>query len=224
MNCHTCHDLLQSRLGGPPAEGPAGLEEHLRQCPDCAGLDRAVGRLAEGLRLLTPPAPPADLAGRITARLCAEARRRRNARLRAAAGLAVAAGLLVALGVRLFRGAPTPPAPVPEVGTHRPDPERPPPLRESVAEAGSALASLTGRTAGETVGETASLLPLVHGPELSAPDAPLPLEPPTRPFREAGAGVSAGLEPVADSARRALGMLLRDMPPMGEDPQADTPP
>jgi hypothetical protein len=92
-------------------------------------------------------------------------------------------------------------------------------LRDSVAEAGSAVASLTSRTAGATLGETAALLPLVAGPALPplGEEVEPMVEPPTRPFRAAGAGVSAGLEPVADSARRALGLFLRDLPPMGAE-------
>jgi hypothetical protein len=38
------------------------------------------------------------------------------------------------------------------------------------------------------------------------------MEPPTRPLREAGEGVSEGLEPVTTSARRAVDLFLRELP------------
>jgi hypothetical protein len=84
-----------------------------------------------------------------------------------------------------------------------------------VAEAGSAVASLTTRTADETVGQTWHLLPGAVAPTLAALGVDTPLEPATGPLREAGEGVSAGLEPVTSSARRAAQMLLRDLPAQG---------
>jgi hypothetical protein len=39
-----------------------------------------------------------------------------------------------------------------------------------------------------------------------------PLKPSAEPYREAGAELSAGLDPVANSARRAVGLFLRDLP------------
>jgi hypothetical protein len=107
----------------------------------------------------------------------------------------------------------TDPAAGPTAGAARPQPEEPAPLRGSVAEAGTAMAALTSRTASETVDQTRSLLPLLPTSTVEVLSAgPAPLEPPLEPLREASAGVSAGLAPVAESARRAVGLFFRDLP------------
>jgi hypothetical protein len=77
------------------------------------------------------------------------------------------------------------------------------------------VASLTSRTADETVRQTRMLLPM--GPALPPIDLQPRLEPPTTTLREAGEGVMEGLEPMASSARRAVGLLLHDLPPMGAE-------
>lgn len=217
MNCNTCHDLLQQRLDAPAVSLDPALEQHLRDCPRCRALDAAAGRLTDGLRLLAPPVPPVDLANRIVGRVLAARRARRQVRRRVLAVLAVAASLLLGLGLRFFPSGPEKGrAPsVPPVASKKPQPVPPAPpegpkLRESVAEAGEAVAAWTARTAGEAVGETRLLLPPMPTPSLDLPS----LDPPTAPLKEAGAGVTAGLQPVTDSWRRAAGMFLREVPPM----------
>jgi hypothetical protein len=252
MNCRAFHDLLQQYLDGEGA-GPGGrsegsapeglsphpnpspqrgeglaqerLNDHLRDCPGCRALFLAARRLREGLRLLTPPAPPADLAGRIVGQVGGRRGRRAGRLLALAAAGALAAGLLAALaphpGTRPQPGPAPRPAEVPASapvarGKPAPRPATPVRLRDSVAEAGSAVAALTSRTADETVGPTRALLPAVSpGVERLALDNSV--EAPTGPLREAGEGVSEGLEPVARSARRAVGLLLRELPPGLED-------
>jgi hypothetical protein len=252
MSCRVCHDLIQRHLDGsapPPGEqrgssplswgapdrgdepgGSPEIDRHLHECPRCATLFAAAHRLREGLRLLVPPAPPAGLADRLTARLCAEAGRHRRRRWTAGSlgALAAAAAVLLALGLAL-QGTPREPGAqtLASVATDKGAPDRPA-VRESMAEAGSAVAALTGRTADATLSQTAGLLPpLLEAwaqTPLASPDTvePPPLEAPARPFREAGAGLSAGLEPVADSARRAVDLFLRDLPSvaLGEGPAA----
>jgi hypothetical protein len=224
-----------TRVAGDGVD-PAECTAHARACPACAERLAAARLLTEGLRILVLPAPPAGLALRISASLAAEARARRRRHWRRRAGLAVAAaaaGLLVLLSRPWWHGA----SPGPQTqgllarsddtraspGEQR---ERPAPVRESVAQAGSAALALTSRTADATVGPTAFLWPLMsarspvqtplglgggHDPALEEP-----LETPARPFKEAGAELSAGLEPVAQSARRAVGLFLRDLAsPMG---------
>ena len=89
-----------------------------------------------------------------------------------------------------------------------------------MAEAGSAVAALTTRTADETVAKTKVLMPVMTDPSLAALDLdPSPLDPSARSLRDAGEGVTAGLEPVTDSARRAVGLFLRELPPMDAHPK-----
>ncbi|HEY7158597.1 MAG TPA: hypothetical protein VH575_31930 [Gemmataceae bacterium] len=224
MNCLASHDLLQQDLDGTPIESPEWLE-HLRGCPDCRALAAAARRLHKGLGLLVTPLPPPDLAARIAERVLLDRRRaRRRARRRWAVSLALAAGLFVALALRLdWRGrsaghesdqsesivkneTPAPPA------------AEAPTLRESAAELGGAVASLTSQTADETMEQTSWLVPKVTGPVLPKVDL-ASIEPPTRPLREVGEGVSAGLEPVTNSARRAVDLFLRELPPMETEPK-----
>jgi hypothetical protein len=211
MNCQDFHHLLQRRLDGA-APGPAsGYEEHLRSCRACATLDGAARRLAEGLRLMPPPAPPPDLAERIVARALRLRRRRRGRRV--VVPLALAACLLVAITARLYwgqrhRATPSPATEPTQIA--RPQEESPDRggLRDSVAEAGQAVASLTSRTASSALSSARWMLPEVSPPQV----LPQPLEPPARTLRQAGEGVRAGLEPVTGSARRAVGLFLRELP------------
>src|SRR5579885_803257 len=98
VNCDDCQTRLQARLDGEavPADD---LAAHLAACPECRGLAAAARRLQAGLRLLTPPAPPAGLAERLAAGVLADRRRRVRRRRLAFAGAvtAVAASLLLAL-------------------------------------------------------------------------------------------------------------------------------
>jgi hypothetical protein len=229
MNCSASHELLQQRLDGTWIESPE-LLEHLRGCSDCRALEKATRRLQDGLRLLAAPLPPPDLAVRIAGRVLLDRRRmRRRTRRRWAVSLALAAGLLIALGLRLdWRGQSL----THDTGTREPEmtqvkstpqeapalPPASPTLRESVTEAGEAVASLTSKTADETVNSTRWLVGKVPSPSLPKVDL-ASIESPTRPLREAGQGVSAGLEPVTNSARRAVGLFLRELPPMEGGPK-----
>ena len=193
-----------------PPRWQALLQEYLDGDHDVVpevpgGPDRdAVARLLLGLDRLAPAVPPAGLAARIAAGLHEEVRaRRRHRRWRFAptAGLVAAASLLLLIGMRIAwpaRDDSTPPT----VTLAEP-------FRDSIGRAGTAIASLTARSAETTVENTSSLLPLVNAPALP----PMPeIEPPLEPFREASAGVATGLSPVADSAGRAVRLFMRDLP------------
>jgi hypothetical protein len=225
MSCHAWQHLFQQHLDGDCA---GELERHLHSCPDCAAEQPVLRRFLDGVSMLAPVSGPVGLADQITEQLVKEARRQRRQRQRRLVGafgmLAAAAVLLVAVGIRSWWGhepdaqardnkpdaqaregeKPLPPNPSP-----RSKEEGAKPLRDSLAQAGTAVASLTSRAASETVDQTTSLLPMLPTPTLD----PMPAEPASmEPLREASASVSAGLAPVADSARRAVGLFLRDLP------------
>jgi predicted anti-sigma-YlaC factor YlaD len=220
MNCHAYQSLLQQRLDGTPIESPEAME-HLRACAECQTLEKASRRLEASLRRLTSPVPPPDLAQRIAKRVLMDRRRvQRRARRRLAATFALAACLLVALALRLdwpiSREAFDTGRTARNVTKVPPIPQKqssPPTLRESVAEASGAVASLTSQTADEAVESTRWLVPRVSASQL--PEVKLSsIKPPTAHLSEASEGVSAGLEPVTSSARRAVDLFLRELPPM----------
>jgi hypothetical protein len=64
------------------------------------------------------------------------------------------------------------------------------------------------------MGQTRFLLPIVPGRSIAKMEMP-PADTPARPLREAGENFTAGLGPVASSARRAVDLFLRDIPPIG---------
>jgi len=217
MKCQACQDLLQQPLDGQalPGAAQAELEKHLHACPECWALQAGLRRLGAGLRLLAPPAPPAHLAQQIVAQVRRQQRQR--LRVRWLAGAALAAGLL--LVVLLWRpwqaGVPDGGGKSGTMAEVKPVPEQPVVpavnLRQTMEEAGSVMASLTSQTADATMDQTRLFLPLVPGPTLSSLDIP---QPATLSLGDAGRGVSAGLEPVTSSARRAVDLFFRDLPPM----------
>lgn len=216
MNCRLAQELLQQSLDGVSIESPEWLA-HLRECSDCRALVSAGRRLQDGLRLLTAPVPPPGLAERITERVLRDRRRaRQRIRRRWAVSLALAAGLLVALSLRLDWN-----------GTRRrellPDStlaSRPqaltnsaqtPTLRQSAAELGEVFAELSNETAQEAVGQTRRWVANVPSPELLRIDLAA-MGPSNHSLREAGEGVSEGLEAVTTSARRAVDLFWRELP------------
>jgi len=234
MNCPESRELLQRRLDGE-FWGDAALEQHLAGCPACRDLETAGRRVETALRTRDRPVPPAGLAERIVERLLRERRARLRWRRAAVAATVAASFVAVASAYQLWFAAPrSRPTPVP-VAKERAQPGAPasplakngdtpaapsaPSLDESVKDAGSALVGLTRRTADETIGQGRLLLPDVTAaaPRPTADLWQRTLEPPARSLREAGAGVSTGLGPVADSARRAVHMFLDEIPPVQPD-------
>lgn len=225
MNCLACQELLHHYLDREPVLDRAALDQHLAGCADCRSWHGAAQRLEKGLARRVPAPAPVDLTGRIVARVLADQRARlrlrRRVSLLVAGAAAVAASLLVLAALGYFRrpadGGLTP-SPDPEIVENKPpkveEPPAAPSLQDSVAEASEAVASLTRRAADEAVGPTRLLWPVVSAaPPLDDPaQLPPPFDPTARSLREAGQGITTGLEPVASSARRAFGLFLREIP------------
>jgi hypothetical protein len=221
MNCELCHDLMQQRLDDRDGVEAPEVERHLAECARCAALVAASRRLSRGLRLLTPPRPPLDLTERLVTGVLADQRSQRTRGRVRVAVYALAASLLLAtatvglyLSGWLTFGKNQPQQP--RIVEKQPTPEEPKPapsVRESVTDAGNALASLTTRTADETVGQTRFLVPMVTGPSLDEIDMPPGVEP-TKSYLEASQGVSVALEPVTNSAQRAVNLFRHDLPHM----------
>lgn len=213
MTCPHFHSWLQAQLDREAYED-AQAERQLRDCPECRALDAAVQSLRVALLELTPPAPPADLSRRIVNQVLAAQRHTR--RRQATAWAALAASLLLTMGMtwawpRWFPSQSADSGNAESIPSRQETPTPPLRLRESVAQASYAVASLTSQAADETMEHTRLLLPSVPAGSLDVAAAPA-LETPRQSLREAGLGVSEGLEPLADSARRAVGLFLRELP------------
>lgn len=208
MNCPDIVAWMLSRLDGPLDKPTTEVERHLAGCQSCRELFVSAELLTEGLRRLPKPAPPDDLAERIVKQVTRLQRRTRTARWALWSG-SIAAGLLIAtMYFPWFKSPPQLSEQSQPAST----------LQQHLAQAGEAVVSLTWRAADEAVGPTRVLLPEVSLPLPSRPVTNLgKLEQPMQSLREAGQGVTAGLEPVTNSARRAVSLFLRDLPVGGAE-------
>jgi hypothetical protein len=241
MNCPECHELLLRHLDGETVPDRAALDCHLAECADCREQHLVAQRLAGGLRLFARPVPPPDLARRITARVLADHRARLRWRRRVWTAAAVAACLAVmtfagyqAQRLGLFQPGGKDPERIgkkddgapgrkdgPRKGNFMTEEHpAPPPLDQTLGEASSLALALTRRTADETMAQAREWWPLakplpdpLSSLKSSPPLAPV-LKAPAQSLREAGQNVSAGLEPVTTSARRAINLFLHEMPPL----------
>jgi len=220
MNCHECQELTQRFLDGESIDDfHADLDLHLAICTPCREQHAAGQCLIEGLRLFAPPMPPARLSSKITSAVLARRRRLRFQRRLTVAG-ALAASLLLALlaGYRTFEikqtqqdEAALAPNPLPLDSSEAIS------LDQRVQEAGEAVVALTRRTADETVGQGRVLLPKVTSESLSALTQETMHQqlPPGTSLREVQQSMAVGFEPVTTSARRAVDLFLREIPPVG---------
>ena len=219
MNCIEFQELLQRCLDGEalPSDGD-DVAAHVALCPDCRDLHGATQCLLASLRMHVPPQPPADLLERIYQSLLGE-RARAARRRRLLINFALAASLLLTPYAVYITARSVWIRTAPRELTQslpQPAPTASPSLQRRIEEAGLAVVALTRQTADETVGQTKLLLP-VSVPQAAVADVPewdQAFQPPARSLREIQEGMSAGLEPVATSARRAIGLFLREIPPV----------
>jgi hypothetical protein len=223
MNCPEFQNWLQEHLDGEASAESAEAESHLAVCASCRELRSAASRLIRVLRSQNAPAFPDRMSEQIVSHILNDlasqddARKRWKRRLGAVAALA-ASLLLAALGYSWWQSNRKPGAPNPKsfvIQNEKPAPAQAQPSL-NIQEAGSALVALVNRTADETVGQSRLLLPQrVSAPSLPASENwQTSLEPGALSLREAQEGVTSGFEPVTSSARRAVNLFLREIPPM----------
>ena len=226
MNCADCHLWMQHFLDGEGTPEAAEAAAHRGNCPSCREEFTLTIRLSEGLRQVRKPMLPPGFCQRVVTSAMHERRVQVRWRRGLYAVTAAAAVVLVAIGVKYFQPreefARVEPA-APQSKVQEPVAEvQVPSLRDSVAEAGSAVVKLTRKTADDTVEQTRLLFRLpITTPEIDETGALREtLEPPAQSFRDAGHQVSAGLEPVTRSARRAVDLFLREIPPLEAVPKS----
>jgi predicted anti-sigma-YlaC factor YlaD len=218
MNCLDCQELLQRRLDGEALPEVPELERHLSACRLCRERHAASIPLLESLKSLPWPASPAQLTQHLVVQVLQDRRRRqRRLRLRIMVTTALAASLLLmALAGYLWLPTPKTPEPLPNIvqKDKKLEPEPAPDMAKSMDDARNAVVTLTGRLADQTKQQAQILLaaaspmdvpPLVNVPAVAeGMDA-------TQTLRQAGQGLSDGLEPVTRSTRRALQFLAREV-------------
>jgi hypothetical protein len=224
MNCERFQNSLQNSLDGLPENLSPDVLRHVASCSDCRALQAASQRFEAGVLLLQSSRISSRLPDQIVKQILSEriiSIRRQRMRwvvgvLAASIALALTA---TAVAPRLFnaRGKQSidpdmmaiKPNPIEKESTANPStPNR-------VSEAGLAVASLSNLAKEETLKQTRLFMPVATATlpfeNLSVPQ---PFQAPADSLREAGKGVSEGLQPVTNSARRAWDLFLREVPPM----------
>jgi hypothetical protein len=212
MNCRECQEWIQRALDGEAfAAEQLVLDAHVAICASCRDLRARSKQLLNGLHALNSPAPPADLPLRIGRAVMAQVRLRLVFR-RAALVSAAAASIVAILSASHFwpRGSDKSIVVVPQPDSSA----RSLTLNRSVTVAGEAVLAITRRAADETMDHGRILLPAAFSdaPRAAVPELGLLLGPPSQSLREIQDNMTAGLEPVTSSARRAVNLFLRELP------------
>jgi len=201
--------VLDRELGADSLEGP-----HPVACAECRRLAAAAKVLACGLDRMRPPPQVEPARGdRLAAAAFRDYRfRRRVVWAGRAAGVALAASVLVA--VAAF-GSRTGGSKEPEVArtlpSHRPQPA-PPPERvgDRVADATSALASITRKATDRTLTPPRNLIPPPESVSLPDTELAATVEPAAESLASMPQAAKSGIEPMTTGAKRAVNLFLRD--------------
>jgi hypothetical protein len=225
--CRQVQDALQRFLDGGECALSPELQAHRSVCPSCLSEYHAAILLRPAVGRLASPSPsPAWTNATVTAVMAASAPRVQQRRLawRIAAWAAVAAALL--LGLANWR--PWSESTIVREGTIARAPvdnsASPVYVDKGLSEARSLMAELTRRTADGAVQPTRNLLPTEAPPSPLAVRETLPhaVEPATESLADIRQGAASGLEPVANSARRAFAMFLREVPALPPERKPDS--
>jgi hypothetical protein len=215
--CDKFQESIQRFLDGDANAFDAAGEAHRSVCASCQTDYLAAHRLALGISLQMKPVVPADFTGRLVTAVLSDQVRPSNRGMtsRWLEVLAIAACLLlvIALGMH-FMGrddqVQSPPS-APEVATV--PQANPVDLEHSFAEASSAVASLSRRTADETIEPARRLIATAaETPVLKTEPVAGFVRPPGETLAPIRQGAAIGFEPMANSARRAVSLFMRDLP------------
>ena len=228
MNCPDTNNLLQQYLDTQiPAEWPYELEQHLSECSECRQMFAAARVLDSGLKVLPTPEPPSYLTDNILDAVLNE--RRLRFRRRVTVGLAVAAAVLLAVlpFASYFltqKSGPTvvhkdTPPKQPKMDPNKQEnPEnkqspnkaiRTAKLSEQVVELQNVMWSVTDDTQEQAKSWLSELAKNTDLPQNTTDTTQFDAG---EPVRETGAVVTAGLQPVAKSAQKAVTYFFREIP------------
>lgn len=219
--CAAARESLQNRLDGDETPESESVREHRSQCADCRALEAASRLLLAALPGLCPPNPSAEFADRVLAADHVEPYRPWfKRRWTWVGGLTLAASVLIAVFAvvredrvplntgRLVVVAPQPQPPAPPAH-ELVDSSKPVPLRDSLQEASSAVASLTRNATADSFGLKLPKWSMATG----RMDPIANVEPPPASIQEMRHIASSGIAPITDSAKRAFDVFWRELGP-----------
>lgn len=203
--CAAGQAALQRLLDGETNWDTPEAAAHRAECIPCREELALAGALGQSMDVVVP----VELTDRVLKTAVTAHRRRWTVRY-VGAGLALAASVLLAVvkfqPTQTVQSVPGPVAVAPKVDPQLANgPTKP--LGESVSEARDAIFSLANRKATETRDQSTKLLPNPKMPEPPNGDDRL------EPLAEARTGAARSVEPIRDSARRAINFFARAAEP-----------
>ena len=221
--CRQVQEALQRYLDNGEGDFSPELQAHRSACAICQSQFQAAVLLHGAVKRLPSPEPsPVWTNATIAAVLAASVPGVQHRRMvwTIVAWGTIAAALLLAVG--LWR--PWSERATVGEGTLAKAPALPVYVDKGVNEARSLVADLTRRTADGAVQPTRNLLPADVPPSPLAVKDSLPraVEPATDSLEEIRQGAASGLEPMANSARRAFAMFLKEVPALPPERKPDS--
>ncbi|HEV3146452.1 MAG TPA: hypothetical protein VGZ47_21375 [Gemmataceae bacterium] len=235
--CRQFDEALQRYLDGGEFDLSPELLAHRTACPACSSQFQAAVLLRSAIKRVPAPMPSATWTNVTMAAMLTDespSLHRPPIGLRVIAWVSIAAALLVAVAIirpwslDRFNGR--------SLAVRTPVSQPPPPildeshsdspvyLDKGLSEARSIVAEVTRRTADSAVEPTRNLLPAESPPSPLAVRDSLPraVEPATESLEDIRHGAASGLEPMANSARRAFSMFMKEVPTLAPERKPDS--
>jgi len=209
--CAAFLERVQIALDGEAALGSVFELPHAEECADCRQTALAAQRLQ--CSIVPPVELPVGLAERILERAIDDRRIRIRTRWFSAASLAtLAAGAVIGTLLVWPNSQPKPDSSTEIVALPPKEPSpaiaNPPRFDERMADAGTAIASISRNAKDQTVTPTRNFIP--QAPTTISPEMPSNLEPAAESIAEIPQNARSGIEPVTSTTRRAVNLFLRD--------------
>src|SRR5579864_626264 len=221
--CRLVQEALQRYMDGGNGDLSPELLTHRSVCPNCLSQYQAATLLRGAAKRVPCPSLGSAWTDAAVAAIWADTAARsqpRRAPWRVGAWLTIAAALLLAVGV----WKPWQQHEIVREGTLARTSTPPLYVDKGLDEARTLVVDLTRRTADGAVPPTRNLIPAeVPASPLAVKDSlPRAVEPAAESLEEIRHGAASGLEPMANSARRAFAMFLNEVPALPPERKPDS--